>query len=194
MGRKVGAAFALSLGLSLALAGCSGSPLLTYDLTAPRTAPARPLSLQIVISEPSAVAPLDADRIVVRSPTEGLTVLPGAQWSDRLPELVQSRMIQAFENARLLKAVGRPSDRLVPDYNLISEIRRFEIEAARGEAVVEIAVKMVGDRSGRITAARVFEGRAPSSASSGAEATAALDAALGHVLRELVSWTARGRR
>jgi cholesterol transport system auxiliary component len=180
--------------MALALAGCGSSPLLTYDLTAPRDPPARAIGLQIVVSEPAAIAPLDADRIVVRSATQGLTVLPGAQWSDRLPELVQSRMIQAFENARLLKAVGRPGDRLVPDYNLVSEIRRFEIDAARGEAIVEIAVKLVGDRSGRIAAARVFEARVPSGAGTGAEASATLDRALAQVLRELVAWTARGRR
>ena len=189
-GRNGAAAFALAL----ALAGCGSSPLLTYDLTAPRDPPARAIGMQIVVTEPAAIAPLDADRIVVRSATQGLTVLPGAQWSDRLPELVQSRMIQAFENARLLKAVGRPGDRLVPDYNLVSEIRRFEIDAARGEAIVEIAVKLVGDRSGRIAAARVFEARAPSGAGTGAEASATLDRALAQVLRELVAWTARGRR
>ncbi len=178
----------------LTLAGCAGAPLLTYDLSAPQDRPARALGLQIVVTQPSAVAPLDADRIVVRSPTMGLTVLPGAQWSDTLPDLLQSRTIQAFENARLLKAVGRPSDRLSSDYNLNSEIRRFEIDAGRGEAVVEIAIKFVGDRSGKIHAARVFEGRAPASANSGAEASAALNVALAQVLRELVTWTSRGWR
>lgn len=176
------------------LAGCAGAPLLTYDLIAPQERPARALGLQIVITQPSAVAPLDTDRIVVRSPTMGLTVLPGAQWSDQLPNLLQSRMIQAYENARLLKAVGRPSDRLSSDYSLNSEIRRFEIDASRGEAVVEIAVKFVGDRSGKIAAARVLVGRAPATANSGAEATVALNAAMGQVLRELVTWTSRGWR
>ena len=52
----------------------------------------------------------------------------------------------------------------------------------------------IRDRSGRIAAARVFEGRAPATASSGAEATAALDAAMGKALRDLVGWTARGWR
>ena len=179
---------------ALTLAGCAGAPLLTYDLSAPQARPARALGLQIVVTQPSAIAPLNTDRIVVRSPTMGLTVLPGAQWSDQLPDLLQSRMIQAFENARLLKAVGRPSDRLSSDYNLTSEIRRFEIDAARGEAVVEIAIKLVGDRSGKITAARVFEGRVPASASNGAEASTALNVALAQVLRELVMWTSRGWR
>ena len=180
--------------IALMLGACSSSPLLTYDLSAPTERPARPMGMQIVVTQPSAVSPLDSDRIVVRSPTMGLTVLPGAQWSDELPDLLQSRIIQAFENARLLKAVGRPSDRLVSDYNLNSEIRRFEIDAARGEAVVEIVVKFVGDRTGRIAAARQFEGRAPASASNGAEASAALNAALAQVLRDLVQWTSRGFR
>lgn len=182
------------LALALGLAGCSSPPLLTYDLTAPRDRPARPLGLQIVVTQPSAVPPLSSDRIVVRSPTMGLTVMPGSQWSAELPDLLQSRIIRAFENAKLLKAVGRPSDRLVSDYNLNTEIRRFEIDAARGEAVVELVVKFVGDRTGRIAAARVFEGRVLSAASNGAEASAALDAALAQVLRDLVGWTSRGWR
>ncbi|MFN3892431.1 MAG: ABC-type transport auxiliary lipoprotein family protein [Beijerinckiaceae bacterium] len=180
--------------LAFGLAGCSGAPPLTYDLTAPHERPVRQIGLQIVVTKPSTVSPFDSERIVVRSPTMGLTVLPGAQWSDELPDLLQSRIIQAFENAKLLKAVGRPSDRLVSDYNLNTEIRRFEIDAGRGEAVVEIVVKFVGDRSGRIAAARVFEARVPGSAGSGAEATAALDAALAQVLRQLVAWTSRGWR
>lgn len=187
-------AIALTSVIALALGACAGSPLLTYDLSAPTERPARAMGLQIVVTQPSAVSPLDSDRIVVRSPTMGLTVLPGSQWSDELPDLLQSRIIQAFENARLLKAVGRPSDRLASDYNLNSEIRRFEIDAARGEAVVEIVVKFVGDRTGRIAAARVFEGRAPASASNGAEASAALNVALAQVLRDLVMWTSRGWR
>ena len=180
--------------IALLLGACSGSPLLTYDLSAPTERPARAMGMQIIVTQPSAVSPLDSDRIVVRSPTMGLTVLPGSQWSDQLPDLLQSRIIQAFENARLLKAVGRPSDRLVSDYHLNSEIRRFEIDAARREAVVEIVVKFVGDRSGKIAAARVFEGRAPSTASNGSEASTALDAALAQVLRDLVTWTSRGWR
>ncbi len=185
---------AIVVALAFSLAGCAGAPLLSYDLSAPQERSARALGLQIVVTQPTAVAPLDTDRIVVRSPTMGLTVLPGAQWSDQLPDLLQSRVIQAFENARMLKAVGRPSDRLASDYSLNTEIRRFEIDASRGEAVVELAVKFVGERSGKITAARVFEGRAPSSASNGAEASMALNAALAQVLRELVVWTSRGWR
>ena len=178
---------------ALSLSACGPSPLLTYDLSAPQATPVRPISLQIVVPEPAAVAPLDADRIVVRSPAEGITVLPGAQWSDRLPQLVQSRVIQAFENARLLRAVARPGDRIAADYSLVSEIRRFEIDAGVGEAVVELSVKLVGERSGRIGPARIFEGRAPASAQDGATASAALDVALSSVLRSLVTWTAQAR-
>lgn len=176
-----------------ALAACSPSSLPSYDLSAPRSAGVRATGLQIIVPEPAAVAPLDGDRIVVRSPTQGLTVLPNAQWSDRLPRLMQSRAIQAFENARLLRAVGRPGDRLVADYGLVSEIRRFEIDAGAREAVVEVSAKLVSERSGRIGAAKVFEGRMPASAMDGASAAAALDQALAIVLRDLVVWVSRSR-
>lgn len=177
----------------LSLSACGPSPMLTYDLSAPQALPARPISLQIVVPEPAAVAPFDADRIVVRSPSQGITVLPGAQWSDRLPQLVQSRIIQSFENAKLLRTVGRPADRIVADYSLVSEIRRFEIDAGAGEAVVELSVKLVGERSGRIGPARVFEGRAPATLRDGAAASTALDVALSSVLRSLVTWAAQAR-
>lgn len=180
--------------IALGLAGCASAPLTTYDLTAPRAGVAgRAGGAQIVVATPTATSPLDGERIVVRSPAEGLVLLKGAQWSDRLPTLVQSRLIQTFENARLLRAVGRPGDRIVADFSLVSEIRRFEIDVATGEAVVEISVKLIAERGGRIAAARVFTGRSPGSAANGAVASTSLDAAMDRVLRDIVAWASGAR-
>lgn len=179
---------------ALLVAGCASSPLITYDLSAPRAGVGgRAGGAQMVVAVPTATSPLDSDRIVVRSPTEGVTLLKGAQWSDQLPQLVQSRLIQTFENGKLLRAVGRPGDRIAADYTLVSEIRRFEIDVATGEAVVEISAKLVGDRSGRIAAGRIFSARTAGSASDGAAATLALDEAMGKVLREIVAWASAAR-
>ncbi|HEY8579456.1 MAG TPA: ABC-type transport auxiliary lipoprotein family protein [Beijerinckiaceae bacterium] len=185
---------AAPLALTLALAACASSPLATYDLTAPRSGiSGRAGGPQIVVTTPTATAPLDGERIVVRAPGEGVSLLKGAQWSDKLPDLVQSRLIQTFENGRLLRAVGRPGDRIVADYSLVSEIRRFDIDVASQEAVVEISVKLVGDRSGRIASARVFQARTPGSAANGAAASQALDAALDRVMRDIVAWASAAR-
>ncbi|RFB80083.1 ABC-type transport auxiliary lipoprotein family protein [Methylovirgula sp. 4M-Z18] len=177
----------------LSLSACSsGAPLQTYDLTAIASAPrpVRGVHGQIIVTEPVASTALDSDRVLVRPQPETLAYLGGAKWSARLPALVQTRLIQSFENARALKAVGRPGDRSSADYDLTTEIRSFEIDVQSGQAVVEIAAKLVQDASGRVAAARIFTARVPASAADGVAATTALDAALGRVMGEIVTWTA----
>jgi cholesterol transport system auxiliary component len=57
------------------------------------------------------------------------------------------------------------------------------MDLSRSEAVVEISVKLVEEGAGRIAAAKIFTARAPGAA-------AALDAALGDVMGQIVMWTA----
>lgn len=188
------AAMALIVGGCAALGGGSKGPPPTYDLTAPRDFPRgtrAPRGL-LVVTEATALGALDSDKIVVR-PAEGeIAALAEAQWSDRLTKLVQVRTIQAFENASRLRAVGRPGDRIAPDYQLLIDIRAFEISVAAGPAArVEISVKIVGDRSGRIVAGRVFHAIVPASSTKGPDAVAALDAAFAKVATDVVLWTTR---
>ncbi len=177
-----------------ALAGCGSDPLATYDLTAPRSGlSAQPVRASLVVSAPEAVAPLDSDRIMVRAGAEGVTLLKGAQWSDRLPALVHSRLIQTFENGRSIRSVSRPGDRVAADFNLVSEIRRFEIDAQSRSAVVEISAKIVREQGGRVVAGRVFEASAPADVIEGPSAVAALDEAMGRALRDIAAWAAAPR-
>ena len=93
-----GARWCLAMGLALALSACGSAPLATFDLSAPTTElKARALSGILSIPEPAAPAPADGDRIVVRTGPSALAVVKGAQWSERLPRLLQSRLIQTFE-------------------------------------------------------------------------------------------------
>ena len=124
----------------------------------------------------------------MRAAPEQVAFLTGAQWSDRLPRLLQSRLVQSFENGKLLRSVGRSGDRIVADYVLTSEVRRFEIDVTTSQAVVVISAKLIGERSGRISAARIFTAQVPASASDGARASAALDQALSEVMRDIVGW------
>jgi cholesterol transport system auxiliary component len=55
---------------------------------------------------------------------------------------------------------------------------------------VEISVKLVEEGAGRIAAAKIFTARAPGGADDGASSVAALDAALGDVMGQIVMWTA----
>lgn len=191
---------ALSVLVASALGGCSSlggliskSPPPTYDLAAAQNFPRHGRSLrgQLIIAEPAALAALDGDKIVVRPAPGETAALGDAQWEDRLPKLLQARLLQSFENASLLRRVGRPADKIATDYALVSTVRAFEIAAAERSAVVEIAVKIVRERTGRIVTARVFRAVVPAASTEGPAAVAALNAAFVKVAREIVVWAAR---
>lgn len=180
--------FALISLLALAAAACGGSPSPTYDLSAATDVRGRAGRGQLIVSQPTAISPFDSQRIVVRTGGDQVAFLTGAQWTDQLPRLLQARLIQSFENGRLLRAVGRTGDGVTADNTLVSEIRRFDIDVPNQMAEVEISVKLVGQSSGRIRAARIFRAQVPGSAADGARASAALDAAASQVMREIVAW------
>jgi cholesterol transport system auxiliary component len=184
-----------SVGIAALAAACSSSSAVTnYDLTAPRQVRAGSSAVgQIVVAEPAAVQPLESDRIIVREASGAVSALPGGQWADRLPRLVQSRLIQTFENSSGLRAVSRPGSGVTPDFQLTGELRAFNIDASTGQAVVEMSVKLVNDRSGRIATTRIFTSRVPVGAIDAASAAQALDRALSNVLREIVRYVGTGR-
>lgn len=184
------AACALALGIGLSISGCSsGVAPATFDLTAPRDGVASGQGRGLlVVAEPQALQALDSQRVVIVA-GGGIAYLPDVQWADRLPKLLQTRLIQTFENGRRIRAIGRPGDRLVPVAQLNSDIRQFGIDERTGEAVIEVSVKIVNDRTGRILAGEVFTSRVPSGGTTtGAGAMAALDLAAQALLRDIVRW------
>jgi cholesterol transport system auxiliary component len=143
------------------------------------------------VVEPTALQPLEAQNIIVRDAAGSVSILGGGQWTDRLPRLIQSRLIQTFENASA-KAVSRPGDGITPDYQLNTEVRAFQLDAARGEAHVEFSEKLVQTGTGRIVRARAFTARVPVTSSNAGEVAQALDRAMGTVFVEIVRWVGSG--
>ncbi len=185
--------------LGLTLSACGGglftkAPPPAYDLTAARQFPrwqGAPRG-QLVVTEPSGVSALDTEKVVVRSTQGEISTLPGAQWSDRLPKLLQSRIVQSFENANRLRAVGKPGERLTVDYQLLVDLRAFQIAVGDGtSAEVEFTAKIVADRSGRIVAAKVFRVSIPVGGTAAEPSMAALDDAFRRAVTELVLWASR---
>jgi cholesterol transport system auxiliary component len=165
-----------------------------FDLTAPG-APTRRSALagrQVVVTEPSAIAPLEAERIVAHDAANSISYLSGAQWADRLPRLFQARLVQTFENASSVRA-SRPGEGVVGDYQLNSNIRAFQLDAARSEAYIEVSVNLVDLKSGKLVSGRVVSRRAPVADASGAAVAQGLDRALSGVLLDIVRWVGGGR-
>lgn len=181
--------------VALALAGCAvlsagpGEPPAIYDLTAPTgIGPLRGGGGQYLVPEPTAVRALDSDRIVVRPGGGEISYLAGAQWADRLPKLVQSRLIETLETSGRIKAVGRPGQGLAIDWQIVTEIRAFEVDLGVGLARVSLAVKLMNDRNGRVAAGETFAAEAPVSGDSAAAVVKGLDAAHDRVLAEATRW------
>lgn len=181
---------------ALVLAGCGGGgeSLQTFELMAPQEyTAARQARGTLTVALPTALRAIDSERVIVQ-PTPGeINYLSGARWSDRVPRLVQARIIQAFENSKRILAVTREGDKLQTDYKLDTEVREFGVLVTPSpQALVEISARIINMRNGRVVATQVFTARAETSSVDGPSATAAINHAFGLVLIDLVGWaTAR---
>jgi phospholipid/cholesterol/gamma-HCH transport system substrate-binding protein len=162
--------------------------LVTYDLTVPRVGEAaeKPSAAQLVVLDPTALAALDTERVQRASANGAFANLPDAQWSDALPKLVQVKILRSIEDAGRISGVSRPLEGLATDFQLVLDIRKFQL-TADGNADVEFGCKIVAS-NGRIIATRGFRGSVAAESASAPAAVAALDRAFGQAGSDLVAW------
>jgi phospholipid/cholesterol/gamma-HCH transport system substrate-binding protein len=162
----------------------------TYDLLPPRDFPSgvKAPEKQLAIAELTAPALLDNDKIALRKTATETVAVDGGQWSDPLPRLLQLRFMQSFENAGFGGSIGRAAEGLTGDFQLLIDLRSFQI-AAEGQpaALVAFGAKIL-DNEGKIVSAKLFEVNAPVSAIDAPSATAALNTAFGDAAKQLVVW------
>lgn len=191
--RKLGAALLVTAALSLGLSGCiliSPPPSRTFDLSAPKDiSKLRGRAGQLLIVEPSALQALAGNGIVVRPSASELNYFPQAQWADTLPRLLQAKILESFEATNRTKAVGKPGDGLVIDYQILSNLRAFEFDAITQSANIDISVKLVNDRTGQVAGTREFNASAFAPTDSIEDAVYALDEAMDEVIIAIVRWT-----
>ena len=173
--------------------GAAKARVVIFDLTVPRAPEVaeKALAAQLVVADPTALGALDSDRIQSTSEGGVTSALADAQWSDMLPKVLQTKIIRSFEDANLFAGVTRPLEALATDFQLLIDIRKFQMTASPDlTAEVEFVGKIV-DSKGRIVATRIFRASAHAEAAGAPAAVAALDQAFGRVGPELVVWTAR---
>jgi phospholipid/cholesterol/gamma-HCH transport system substrate-binding protein len=172
--------------------GAGKAATIFYDLTAPRDFPpaAKVHPVQLVVPEPTALVMIDAQTILIRPPPATDGTSKAGLWGDSLPKLVQAKLIETFDNANYLRAVGRPTEGFEGDHKLLIDIRTFQLTLKpQPTAEIDLAAKVLNSKGG-VVGARVFRATAPATAADVAAAAAALDVAFGKVARELVIWTA----
>lgn len=180
---------------ALLLAGCgtkANNDTFDLALTPMADAPSSARNRQILVPEPTALKSLNSEQVLVRVSPSEIQYLADSQWSDRLPRMVQSKLVEAFENTGKLGGVGQPGQGLAIDYQVVADIRAFEIDTSGADAAnVEISVKILNDRNGSVRAQRVFRASVPVAGQANAQFVTAINRAFAKVGAEIVDWTIR---
>ena len=189
----------LGLVLTLALSACSlpqfGGPapdLYTLSPKSTFSSDVPEVNWQLVVEEPSAAKGIDTDRIAIAPTPLEVKYFPNSRWADRAPKMVQTLMIQSFENTKKIVSVGRQSLGLRSDFVLKTELREFQAEKAEDGSVtvrVRVNLKLVRPSLGQIVASQSFESVKPTPTENIGDVVAAFDDAVGAVLKRSVAWT-----
>ena len=196
---------ALGLGLlAMGLSGCEGlipnlvgPPANLFTLTPKNTfATGLPsVPWQLVVEEPLASGGLNVNRIALRATATELKYFARARWTERAPRMVQTLLVESFENSGAIVAVGRKAIGLRSDYNLITELREFQAEYFTPDGVPTIRVrlnaKLVKQPRRAIVASRTFEAAAKAEGRNVRLVIGAFDQALGKVMRQTVEWAVK---
>ncbi|MDW8480075.1 MAG: ABC-type transport auxiliary lipoprotein family protein [Xanthomonadales bacterium] len=178
--------------IRVGLGGGGGEPPAAYHLGAPEPPPGlRPVNWQLVVDRPSAPRSLDGQRIVWIDRDGRVALLPGAQWTDRIPDLVQGALIETLERSAAIAGVDRPTSGLRGDYLLVTEIRAFQLERAADGAFaarVALGLRLLEPARNRIVASRLVEATAPAHGDAPAAAVSAFREAFARVIPEAARW------
>lgn len=171
--------------------GAAAAPKVIYDLDAPRdfAPPKKAVKGQLLIPEPTSILMFDTQRILFVPPGVDHPGFSDFQWSDSLPKLIQAKLIQSFENYDPGHAPLRAMDGVVADYQLLIDIRSFQI-ATDSEPTAEIGLsaKILG-KNGRVVASRLFAEKSKLDSLDSQSAVRAFSAAFGAIAKDIVNWT-----
>jgi cholesterol transport system auxiliary component len=192
----------LGASCAVSLAGCSVFPSAPapqiYRLTPLASAPPqrRILRGRLVVDIPTASESLDTDRIALIRDRVRFDYYANSLWTDRVPLLVQTLLVDAFENDGSIAEVGRDAQALTPDYLLETEVRRFEAVYSGATdqaptAVVALDLGLVAMPDHRRLGRTLLSEQSPASHNSVDSIVEAFDVAVGNILLQCVAWTIR---
>jgi cholesterol transport system auxiliary component len=157
---------------------------------------------QLLVEEPMAAAGISSARIALRRSLIELQYFARSAWTDSAPAMIQTLMIESFENTNRIISVGRQAIGLRSDYILKTDLREFQAEYvdAEGNELPEGAApfirirmnaKLVAMPDRKIVASRTEEYVMAAPGPGMLDIVKGFDDALGKILKRLVSWTLR---
>jgi len=147
---------------------------------------------QLAIDHPEAARMVDSLRIAVRPTPAELEVYKGATWGKTPSEQLEDTLLRGLEDSQKIAAVAREGTGLVPDYTLVTDLRRFEADYAGGavpRATIEVNAKLLHTPGQDIVASRTFLQAVPAAATAMPQVAQAFEQALGAIGHDIAGWT-----
>jgi cholesterol transport system auxiliary component len=190
-----------ALAVALLLGGCqlinaAEEPTDLYTITPKSTFDADMPAVfwQLAVEVPVASANLNTGHIAIAQSPTSSDYYSKTAWTDRAPLMIQTRIVDSFENSHKIVAVARESIGLRANYVLQPDLRNFEAMYFYGGTPivhVRIVAKLVRMPDRQIIGVATFERCVRARADKVPKVVEAFDQALGSVMKRLVSWTLR---
>ncbi|MGI4851909.1 MAG: ABC-type transport auxiliary lipoprotein family protein [Janthinobacterium lividum] len=165
------------------------------ELTYQKFSDIKTVAWSLAIEKPLTSPSLDSKRMIVHLKSPGqisdLQPLEGVEWPDRLPSLVQQKMISAFEYSDKILAVGHTDEDFYADYALQIDLKKAEIDLTTDnhQACFEISAKLIRQKDRQIIARQTFYQTKDTTASSQKDFVDAYSRALENIIHQITAWT-----
>jgi len=186
--------------ISLLPAGCGGllsdapkrqlyrvNPTLTFPAGLPHVA------AQLLVATPTAPAGIDSRRIALSRSPVSLDYFADAEWTDRVPFLVQTALLNGFEKSAAIPAVGPDRGGLRADFILDTAIGDFtaiyDLPTGPPRIVVRLDATLVRMPERRIVARHSVRREQRGAADAVPDIVQAFERALGGAVEEIVTST-----
>lgn len=148
----------------------------------------------LLIDLPFASQSLDTDRIALTRGRTRLDYYADSVWTDRLPILVQTLLVETFEADGRITQISRDLDSMTRGYVLRTDIRQFQAEYPSGpDGLPEIAIilelNLSAQPDGRQVGSRLISVQGRASQNKLDAIVMTFDSTTGDALRQIVAWT-----
>ncbi len=151
------------------------------------------VSAQLLIAAPAAPAGLDTRRIALSRSPVSLDYFADAEWTDRVPFLVQDALVEGFQKSGSLAAVGADRSGLRADFVLDAAVDDFTAIYDSPDGVprarVSLNLKLVKMPERNIVAHTTVMREQPAAANTLPDIVRAFDGAVGGAVQDAVIWT-----
>jgi len=185
--------------LALAPAACSllggGTVTKLYTLTPVKDFPPAQskLRVQMLVEVPEASEAFKTRQIALRRNTLSFDYFADSNWTDSAPYMIQTLLVESFENSGRVTAVARETMALQGTLILRPELRHFEADYGDNEPVptvrVELGLILVHMPDRAIAGTHTAAATAKPTENQTPAIVAAFDLALRDAMRDAVAWT-----